>query len=220
MKQAREQSDHQVSRTEFNNDLLLSFNLVRDDVMNFAAVNGLIAESGGAEHPMWRAAVDSGVSWNVPVRHLLEVDTVYPANGKEVYLVENSGVFGTFLDARPDLPLVCTNGQFRLAIWLLLEKMAKAGCRLHYSGDFDPEGLQMADQVLSRFGSQVRLWGMDLDHYHYRASAPAVPISRQRLAKLKTLKSGVLRPLADWMQSIKRAGYQEAIARMLLDEAQ
>ncbi|WKB35371.1 DUF2399 domain-containing protein [Terrilactibacillus sp. S3-3] len=83
---------------------------------------------------MWRAAADFGVSWNVPVRHLLEVDTVRPANGKDVYLLENSGVFSTFLDARPDMALVCTNGQFRLAIWLLLEKMAKAGCRLLTQG--------------------------------------------------------------------------------------
>lgn len=213
----RERSGQRESRTEFYRDLMLSFNLVRDDIMNFAAVNGLIAESDGIEHPMWRAAVDAGVSWNVPLRHLLEVDRVHPAHGTGVFLVENSGVFSTFLDARPRLPLVCSNGQFRLAIWILLEKTAAAGCTFYYSGDFDPEGLLMADQLLQRYGNRVRLWGMDTAHY--LASAPAVPLSQQRLLKLKAIRSAQLLPLADQVRSIKRAGYQESIAQLLFDEA-
>ncbi|RYL95840.1 DUF2399 domain-containing protein [Sporolactobacillus sp. THM7-4] len=215
--QMKRQSDHSaeaLSRTEFYSDVLMSFHLVRDDVMNFTTVNGLLAKSGGVEHPMWRASVDTHVSWNVPVRHLLEVDEVHPARGKDVYLVENSGVYSTFLDARPELALVCTNGQFRLATWLLLEKLAESGCRLHYSGDFDPEGLLMADQILQRFPGQVELWDMDFEHY--LLSNPAIPISGQRLQKLKLIKSPELSRLAGQMQSIKRAGYQEAISQMLL----
>jgi Protein of unknown function C-terminus (DUF2399)./Protein of unknown function N-terminus (DUF3323). len=212
----REQPNLSGSRTELYNDLLLSFHLVRDDVMNFVAVNGLIAEKDGAVHPMWQAAVDLRVSWNVPLRHLLELDTVHPLKGKDVYLLENSGVFSTFLEARPDLALVCTNGQFRLAVWILLEKLAAAGCTLHYSGDFDPEGLQMADQVMSRFDGQVQLWGMDTAHY--LASSPSVPISHQRLLKLNTIKSEQLDPLIRQIRSTKRAGYQEGITQLLLDE--
>ncbi|RYL98358.1 TIGR02679 family protein [Sporolactobacillus sp. THM7-7] len=212
----REHPNGAMSRTEYYHDLLLAFNLVRDDIMNFASVNGLLAESGGKVHPMWRAAAETHVSWNVPLRHLLDVENIYPVHGKEVYLVENSGVFSTFLDACPNLPLVCTNGQFRLATWLLLEKMTASGCTLHYSGDYDPEGLQMADQVLRRFDGCVRLWGMDLDHY--LASHPAVPLSRQRLLKLNTIQSDGLRPLAAQLQSIKRAGYQEAVSGMLLEK--
>lgn len=216
MKQESEGRDENLSRTEFYNDVLLSFNLVRDDIMNFVALNGLLGLTGGRVHPVWRAAVDTHVSWNVPVRHLLEIDEIRPAHGKDVYLLENSGVYSTFLDARPTLPLVCTNGQFRLAVWLLLEKLAASGSILHYAGDFDPEGLQMADQILIRFPDQVRLWGMDLSHY--LASMPAVPISGQRLAKLKNIRSDQLQELAIQMQSIKRAGYQEAISQNLMDE--
>lgn len=215
-KRESERPDENLSRTEFYNDLLLSFNLVRDDIMNFVAVNGLLGWTKGQVHPVWQAAVDTRISWNVPVRHLLEIEEISPARGNDVYLVENSGVYSTFLDARPTLPLVCTNGQFRLAAWMLLDKLAANGSVLHYAGDFDPEGLQMADQILNRFPDQVRLWGMDLAHY--LSSMPAVPISGKRLVKLKNIRSDELRELATQMQSIKRAGYQEAISQKLLDE--
>ncbi|MFT8318855.1 MAG: DUF2399 domain-containing protein [Sporolactobacillus sp.] len=202
------------SQTEFYTDVLLNFNLVRDDIMNFVAVNGLLAKKKGIVHPLWQAAVDTRVSWNVPVRHLLEVNEVMPSRGGEVYLVENSGVYSALLDAVPTLPLVCTNGQLRLATWLLLDKLVASGTVFHYSGDFDPEGLQMADQLLQRYPVQLHLWCMTAADYI--ESNPKQPISAQRLLKLKNIRSPQLREIAAQMAVAKRAGYQEAISRELL----
>lgn len=74
----------------------------------------------------------------------------------------------------------------------------------------------LKDYSISNRTDQVRLWGMDLAHY--LSSMPAVPISGKRLVKLKNIRSDELRELATQMQSIKRAGYQEAISQKLLDE--
>lgn len=210
----RAQETAAASRTEYRTDVLLTYNLVRDDIMNFVAVNGLLARSEGRVHPMWQAAVQTGVSWNAPVRHLLTLDAVFPAHGDSVYLMENSGVYSALLDARPDLPLVCTNGQLRLAVWLLLDKLAASGATLYYSGDFDPEGVQMADQVLSRYPDRVRLLAMSAADYI--ESAPNQPLSAQRLAKLKAIRSPQLVDLVIQMTAKKKAGYQEALHARLL----
>lgn len=50
---------------------------------------------------------------NMPLRELLKIDKVVPAEGSQVYIVENSGVFSSLLDIVPNAPLACTHG-----IWL------------------------------------------------------------------------------------------------------
>ncbi|CAM3264061.1 TIGR02679 family protein [Sporolactobacillus spathodeae] len=216
LERKRETNGAFLSRTEYTTDVLLDFNLVRDDIMNFVAINGLLAKTDDAVHPMWQAAVDTGVSWNVPVRHLLTVASVLPAFGRSVYLIENSGVYSALLDARPDLPLVCTNGQLRLAVWMLLDKLAASGALLYYSGDFDPEGVQMADQILKRYPDQVRLWAMSAADYI--ESNPRLPMNGHRMNKLKTIESQALHDLVIQMAAKKKAGYQEAVYSRLLAE--
>ena len=107
--------------------------------------------------------------------------------------------------------MICTNGQFRYAVWLLLERIPDDGISLYYSGDFDPEGLLMADTLKRRYGEKLQLLGMTIDHYS--ASKPAAEID-----ELKRIQSGELRGLADLMAEKKFAGYQEGILEELLDE--
>jgi hypothetical protein len=112
--------------------------------------------------------------------------------------------------------MICTNGQFRYAVWLLLERIPDDGISLYYSGDFDPEGLLMADTLKRRYGEKLQLLGMTIDHYS--ASKPAAEIDEKRMQKLKRIQSGELRGLADLMAEKKFAGYQEGILEELLDE--
>ena len=63
-----------------------------------------------------------------------------------VYVMENPAVFSAILDANDNSrlpPLVCTSGPLSVAALLLLDELVAAGGILYYSGDFDPEGLQI-----------------------------------------------------------------------------
>ena len=112
--------------------------------------------------------------------------------------------------------MVCTNGQFRYAVWLLLERIPDEGITLYYSGDFDPEGLLMADTLKRRYGEKLQLLGMTTDHY--LVSKPAAEVDDKRLQKLKRVRSFELCGLAELMSEMKVAGYQEGILDVLLEE--
>ncbi|HEY2764617.1 MAG TPA: TIGR02679 family protein [Pseudonocardiaceae bacterium] len=60
-------------------------------------------------------------------------------------------------------PMVCTSGWPSSAGVLLLQKLSAAGCRLHYHGDFDGEGIRIAANVLARTGATP--WRMSAADY-------------------------------------------------------
>ena len=205
-----------LSKAELENEIYGLFKIIKDDIMNFTAVNGLVAYRGEEPIAMWQDACLDQIPWNVPVRQLLGISRIRPGKGKQIFLIENSGVYSILLDVFPDCPMVCTNGQFRYAVWLLLERIPDEGITLYYSGDFDPEGLLMADTLKRRYGEKLQLIGMTTDHYS--ASKPTTEIDDKRLQKLKRIQAGELRGLADLMAEKKVAGYQEGILDALLDE--
>ena len=46
-------------------------------------------------------------------------------------------------------PLICVNGQFATPALILLRQLRDAKARLHYHGDFDLPGLQIARRVMA-----------------------------------------------------------------------
>ena len=89
-----------------------------------------------------------------------------------VYVMENPTAFSAILDASGNSrlpPLVCTSGQPSVAALLLLDELAAGGI-LYYSGDFDPEGLQIGVRLYERYSSAFRPWFFDRQAY-WRAPA-------------------------------------------------
>jgi uncharacterized protein (TIGR02679 family) len=96
-----------------------------------------------------------------------------------------------------------------LATLLLLDLLVESGAHLYYSGDFDPEGLKMADRLAGRYGENLSLWHFTREDYF--ASMPSVSLSEERLAKLQSVSSPKLQPVKQEIERCKKAGYQEAI---------
>ncbi|UOQ83562.1 TIGR02679 family protein [Gracilibacillus salinarum] len=206
------------SSTEAINDLLLKAHIMRDDITNFVTCANVIAETDKGIHPMWQSANEAGSVMNVPLRELVSLKSVYPAdNRKQVYIVENSGVYSSILDRVPDAPLICTHGQFKLAGLMLFDLLEKAGCTLHYAGDFDPEGIKMAQRLLERHPDHAKLWKMDVFSYHKALSMESM-LSEERLNKLQADMSELFIPVIKMMNRVKRAGYQEALVDDMVQE--
>ncbi|KJS81634.1 DUF2399 domain-containing protein [Desulfosporosinus sp. BICA1-9] len=77
------------------------------------------------------------------------------------------------------------------------------------SGDFDPEGLSMAERLLLRYPGQAKAW-----HYtpeDYQLSRSDQPLSPQRLKQLDRVSSPELAPLKEKLLKTALAGYQEGI---------
>lgn len=204
-------------QTDQVNELLLGYRLIRDDIHNFVTLANLLAYIGERVHPVWQAAVEERVVLNVPLRELLKVSSVTTANKKaDVYVVENSGVFSALLDEVPDAPLICTHGQFKLAGLQLMDLLQAAGYTLHYSGDFDPEGLSMALRFVERYGESAKLWRMTVRDYEQ--SEPVVELEDIRDGKLDALLGTSLADVALAMRERGKIGYQEGIMQLLVQD--
>nr|WP_052455739.1 TIGR02679 domain-containing protein [Bhargavaea cecembensis] len=100
------------------NELYAAFGLARDDLWSFVTCRGLIGHTAAGVHPLWKAAADTGSVLNVPLKMLGGLTAITPAAGRDVWIVENSGVCSALVDLVPDVPVICTHGQFRTAAWV------------------------------------------------------------------------------------------------------
>jgi uncharacterized protein (TIGR02679 family) len=199
------------------NDLLAEYGIMRDDLWNFVTCQGLLASTKDKVHPVWQAAINTHSVMNMPIKELAKVDRIWPAIGKKVWIVENSSVCSTIMDAVPTAPIVCTHGQLRVASWQLLDGLVQSNCTLHYSGDLDPEGIVIAEKLKKRYQDRVILWRMDKETYKRSLSNEDIS---SRLSKLDSLSSPEWNGLITMMRQVKMAGYQEAIVLSLIRDIQ
>lgn len=197
------------------NDLLAEYGIMRDDLWNFVTCQGLLASNQNIMHPVWQAAIHTQTVMNVPMKELTKVDRIWPATGNKVWIVENSSVCSTIMDAVPSAPIICTHGQLRMASWRLLDMLVQANCTLFYSGDLDPEGLVIAERLKKRYKEQVVLWRMDKEAYETSLSNEDIS---NRLSKLDSISSSEWNQLISMMRDVKMAGYQEAIVSNLISD--
>jgi hypothetical protein len=59
-----------------------------------------------------------------------------------------------------------------------MDMLAAEGTIIYYSGDFDPEGLLIADRLCARYGEQLRLWRYTPQDYEKAISAKVLNVVR------------------------------------------
>lgn len=114
-----------------------------------------------------------------------------------------------------DCACMCMNGQPRLASILLLDLAAQAGIRVCYAGDFDPEGLLIAQKVILYYKGEAEYWHMTVEDYEQSRSEEK--ISEKRLAMLERITDERLVPLAERIRELRVAGYQERLIEKYID---
>lgn len=197
------------------NELYENYNLMRDDLWSFVTCRGLLAETENGEHPVWTSAAYMGTVLNVPMKELLNIRQMSPSAGKKVWVVENSGVCSTIIDQIPDAPIICTHGQFRMASWKVIDLLVQSNNIIYYSGDFDPEGIVMAERLKNRYPNNVEFWRMDKTSYEIAVSNEDIS---SRLKKLDVVESLELQELIVEIKSLEKAGYQEGIIDLLIND--
>lgn len=201
--------------TEQVNELLLNYGILRDDLWNFVTCRGFKAFVQQKEHPVWEAAAQLGTVMNIPVRELVKLERIVPLKGETVWVVENSGVCSALMDAVPDKPIVCTHGQFKVASWLLFDRLVESGCTIYYSGDLDPEGLLMAQRLKRRYPSHIKIWRMDSKSYKKAMSEEMIT---NRLSQLKNIDDPILKETANIIARTGVAAYQEGLLELLIND--
>jgi uncharacterized protein (TIGR02679 family) len=200
-----------VKVTEEETELLYEFGILRDDLLNFVTVHGLLAERNGEVVKSWFYSCEEKMVRNVPLREIQTISKIYPQTGKSVFVVENSGVCSSILDKKSNslpIPIVCTHGQVKLAGLLLIQKLVESGCKIYYSGDFDPEGISIAYRLRSKYGNKVHYWRYSVGDYQQALSTVDIT---ERVQMLQSIDDEDLEPLINELYKVKKAGYQEKL---------
>ena len=122
--------------------------------------------------------------------------------------MENPAVFSSLTEAVPDVTLICGNGQIRMATLALLD-LFEEDVEFWYAGDFDPEGLMIAQRLRKRFGKRLHFWNYKKCYYEQYLSN--VKLDAQRKKKLERIDEEELLEIRDAIQRCGYAAYQEML---------
>lgn len=197
-----------LSRAEYKMKLYFEAGILKDELSNDVLVYGIRAwKKDGQLH--------EGIEGFFRCREVMKLTLktlgslgVISGMEKRVYVVENPAVFSALVDKYPNSTLVCGNGQPKLSVHLLLDRLAEHHI-LYYSGDFDPEGLLIARDIKIRYGEKAVLWNYRAELYEKYVSE--IVLDESRLKKLEKIETEELQEIKKLMLLRKRASYQEAM---------
>ena len=113
--------------------------------------------------PLFAAAASAGEPLHVTLRMLRDADVLRP-DADLVSMCENRSVIEATADrlGSDSKPLVCLSGEPTTAGRRLVAALVAGGARLRYHGDFDPDGVAIANRII---GAPVEPWRFGTDDY-------------------------------------------------------
>lgn len=127
---------------------------------------------------------------------------------KQIYMVENPAVFEYLIRRYPKESFLCGNGQPKAAVYRLIEAVDD-GTDIYYAGDYDPEGLLIAERLKCFAPQKIKFWHYETTLYHKGRSKERISETRQK--QMQGLKSPKLLAIAEQIRENGYAAYQEAV---------
>lgn len=183
--------------------------LLKDELSNHALAYGIRGMGkDGRLHQGILGYLEQREPLHLTLMTLGKLAWVRPQTGKRVYIVENPAVFTILTKSWSDAAIVCGNGQIRLATLVLLD-LFDEDTQFWYAGDYDPEGLLIAQKLKERYGERLQFWQYRKEFYEkYRSD---VEVGDKSLKKLERIYREELQEIKLAMLRYKKAAYQEAM---------
>lgn len=202
--------------SENRKEILRSAGILTDGISNFVTCCGITGYlDDGTEHPGMKGFVERGEEIQININLICKFKKV-SAISNFILIVENPAVFDALhATSVGKLAMICGNGQIRAATLWLLDLLKENGHEFAYCGDFDPEGLLIAQRLKNRLGDSLFFW-----HYHnsdYEMAKSMQPIANHRLKQLEQITDPSLLTIADILKKEKTAGYQENLIDIYID---
>ena len=141
---------------------------------------------------------------NLNIDNISKLNNITGRNNK-IFIFENPSILNYLKDKDLDISIIITSGIPNLAFYKLLENI-NSNTILYYNGDYDPEGLLIADKLNNKYDN-IKLFLYD--GKSYLNTKPSVNISNNRLHKLELVKSKELQEVKSLLFENKKCGYQE-----------
>lgn len=153
---------------------------------------------------------------NLNLSNILSLSSNIDTNQKRVYIFENPSILNSLKDL--NVPMIITSGMPNLSLYKLLDVLERNGNKLYYNGDFDPEGLLIAQKLKDKY-LNLELFGYNEENYLLNKSDKK--ISESRLSKLNLISNDKLVVIKNLLFKHKYASYQEnnmdAIKKYILE---
>ncbi len=190
--------------------LLQQVGIMRDELSNYCYICHIDNVSC-----QWKEFYNSYEIWNMNMYNLNRVKTLFLK--QKIYIIENPSVFQRICQYiqknKINVGAICSNGQINLCTYQLLDKLLESGCELYYAGDFDPEGLYIADRLVTRYN--LHLWCYDEKYFDMIKIEKKLTSRRMKI--LEQLKHPQPQKIARNIQIKKSVGYQEGLIDIYLN---
>lgn len=187
---------------------LKKFNLEIDNISNYAITYNLLST---------RDEINEFSIKKEPlilnVYNILNTDC-FKGIDNEVYVFENPSILSEVINKNINKSVIITNGFSNMGVYLLLDKLVESNVKLFYNGDFDPEGLIIADKLKDRYRDKLIL--LLYNKIHYQNCISKKTISKSRISKLKNIQNIELFEIREEIEKTKYAGYQENNKEMII----
>ena len=178
-------------------DLLAQHNLYVDSFSNFVITYNL---SGCKLLDIFK---ENKQIFNINLSNVLMLNNI-DTDKKCVYVLENPSLLNVLKEL--DVSIIITSGMPNMTLYQILDKLINNGNTVYYNGDFDPEGLIIAQKLRKRYS---RLQLFCYNNSDYIACKSYEKINYRRLSKLENIRIKELDNIKKLLLSNKLSGYQE-----------
>ena len=177
---------------------LKDFNIYIDELSNFVIIYNLQSSSN-----LIMSFYKEKEPLNLSLSNLSKIKDLDTEN-KKVYIFENPSMLMALKEY--DIPIVISYGNPNYVFYKILDKLTKNNNTIYYNGDFDPEGLQIANNIYKRY-PKVKLFCYHQDDYNNSKSNEKIKESRLKI--LNQIRNQDLQEMINILKKEKIAAYQE-----------
>lgn len=199
-----------LSEAENRSNVLFKAGLIKDTLSNDVIAYGIRGRCvDGSLHQGMEGFLHQKEPVKLSLLTLANLEETFTNSvDRRVYIVENPAVFSILTSRFPEKAFICSYGQIRRAVFMLLDLFDK-NTVFSYAGDFDPEGLLIAERLKKRYGDRLAFWKYEPDIYLKYMSEEK--LTKQRIKKLDGVRDDALLKIAELMREEGRAAYQESM---------
>lgn len=201
--------DGKLSGIERKESVLYQMGILRDELSNTCLAYRVTGwKKDGRVHPGIQGFCEESQAFLLTLHTLgglcrLESS---PESLSRIHVVENPAVFSYLIEKYPENTFLCTSGRLTLAGYATMDLFSK-DTQFYYAGDFDPEGLQIAQGLRERYGERLVFWNYKREFYEQAVSE--MELDDVRLKKLDRINCLGLQEIRQCMRECGRAAYQE-----------
>ena len=181
--------------------LLSTYNIEIDNISNFAITYNLLSNK----------EYINMFSYNKETL-ILNIQNIintkyFDSKNKKVFIFENPSILTEIISKNIDCSVIISGGFPNTSVYLLIEKLIQSNNKIYYNGDFDPEGLLIADKLKEKYQDNLILFNYsDID---YNNCISKKKISDKRLKILSKVMNNDLLEVKELLNVNKYSAYQE-----------